>query len=139
MREAPDRPPSSAASPRCGTSRTVRPATFAGTAREAGAADPEQPGRQLALLIDGAAARTRVLKARLLESALGVELPAYAASKHGVLGITRALANAWSRHGIRVEAIAPGYTVTDLTRAHREDAGRAATILGRIPAGRCRA
>lgn len=64
----------------------------------------------------------------------GVEVPAYAASKHGLLGLTRALANEWTPHGIRVNAIAPGYMETDFTLAHRENADRAENMLRRIPA-----
>lgn len=66
----------------------------------------------------------------------GVEVPAYAASKHGILGISRALANEWAPYGIRVNTIAPGYMSTELTTAHRNDAERAAFMLGRIPMGR---
>lgn len=43
-------------------------------------------------------------------------VPAYTASKTGVLGLTRALAHKWGRDGIRVNAIAPGYHRTDMTR-----------------------
>lgn len=39
----------------------------------------------------------------------GYEVPSYAAAKHGLLGMTRALANEWAPHRIRVNAIAPGY------------------------------
>ncbi|WP_218828298.1 MULTISPECIES: SDR family oxidoreductase [unclassified Rhodococcus (in: high G+C Gram-positive bacteria)] len=66
----------------------------------------------------------------------GVEVPSYAASKHGILGVTRALANEWAPHGIRVNTIAPGYMSTDLTTAHRNDAERAAFMLKRIPMAR---
>ena len=66
----------------------------------------------------------------------GVEVPAYAASKHGLLGMTRALANEWSPHGVRVNAIAPGYMSTEFTAAHRQDAVRYETMLGRMPIGR---
>ncbi|MEV0136197.1 2-dehydro-3-deoxy-D-gluconate 5-dehydrogenase KduD [Dactylosporangium sp. NPDC050688] len=66
----------------------------------------------------------------------GVRVPAYAASKHAVLGLTRALANEWAGHGVNVNAIAPGYMATDNTAALRDDPHRAAAILERIPAGR---
>jgi len=66
----------------------------------------------------------------------GFEVPSYAASKHGLLGITRALANEWAPQGIRVNAIAPGYMETELTAAHRDDPTKAEKMLNRIPAGR---
>ena len=53
-----------------------------------------------------------------------------------VAGITRALANEWARHGINVNAIAPGYMATDNTAPLRADPERAPAILDRIPAGR---
>jgi 2-deoxy-D-gluconate 3-dehydrogenase len=66
----------------------------------------------------------------------GVRVPSYTASKSGVMGITRALANEWAAHGINVNAIAPGYMSTDNTAALRADAARNAAILERIPANR---
>jgi 2-deoxy-D-gluconate 3-dehydrogenase len=66
----------------------------------------------------------------------GVRVPAYTASKHAVLGITRALANEWAGLGINVNAIAPGYMATDNTAALRDDPDRAGAIVDRIPAGR---
>jgi 2-deoxy-D-gluconate 3-dehydrogenase len=66
----------------------------------------------------------------------GVRVPSYTASKSGVMGITRALANEWAKHGINVNAIAPGYMATDNTSALRADESRNAAILERIPAGR---
>jgi len=66
----------------------------------------------------------------------GVRVPSYTASKSGVMGITRALANEWATHGINVNAIAPGYMSTDNTAALRADAARNASILERIPANR---
>jgi 2-dehydro-3-deoxy-D-gluconate 5-dehydrogenase len=66
----------------------------------------------------------------------GVRVPSYTASKSGVMGITRALANEWAQHGINVNAIAPGYMATDNTTALRADEARNAAILERIPAGR---
>ena len=62
-------------------------------------------------------------------------MPSYAASKHGLLGITRALANEWATDRIRVNAIAPGYMETELTAAHREDPAKAENMLRRIPIG----
>ncbi len=66
----------------------------------------------------------------------GLRVPAYAAAKHAVLGLTRALANEWAEHAVNVNAIAPGYMATDNTAPLREDPVRSASILERIPAGR---
>jgi 2-deoxy-D-gluconate 3-dehydrogenase len=66
----------------------------------------------------------------------GIRIPSYTASKGGVAGITRLLANEWAAKGINVNAIAPGYTVSNNTQAIRDDPDRNAAILSRIPAGR---
>jgi 2-deoxy-D-gluconate 3-dehydrogenase len=66
----------------------------------------------------------------------GIRVPAYTAAKHGLAGLTRALANDLAPHGITVNAIAPGYMETDNTTALRNDASRARQILDRIPVGR---
>lgn len=66
----------------------------------------------------------------------GKRVPAYAASKHAILGLTRALANEWGAAGVTTNAIAPGYTATDNTAELRADAERSAELLARIPAGR---
>jgi 2-deoxy-D-gluconate 3-dehydrogenase len=66
----------------------------------------------------------------------GVRVPAYTASKSGVIGVTRALANEWAKYGINVNAIAPGYMDTNNTAPLRADVNRNAAILDRIPAGR---
>ncbi len=66
----------------------------------------------------------------------GIQVPAYAASKHAVAGLTKALANEWASHGVTVNAIAPGYMSTDNTAALRADADRNASISARIPMGR---
>ncbi|MEL4179455.1 2-dehydro-3-deoxy-D-gluconate 5-dehydrogenase KduD [Roseateles sp. PN1] len=66
----------------------------------------------------------------------GVRVPSYTASKSGVMGITRLMANEWAAHRINVNAIAPGYMATNNTAALRADEGRNASILERIPAGR---
>jgi len=66
----------------------------------------------------------------------GIRVPSYTASKHGVLGLTRLMANELAPKGINVNAIAPGYIATANTQALRDDAQRSAEILGRIPAGR---
>lgn len=66
----------------------------------------------------------------------GVNVPGYAASKHAIIGLTRALANEWAPHGVNVNAIAPGYVHTDNTQALQQDSERYAAIRARIPAGR---
>ncbi|MEV2238315.1 SDR family oxidoreductase [Micromonospora sp. NPDC049891] len=77
-----------------------------------------------------------IFTASLLSFQGGITVPGYAASKSGVAGLTRALANEWAAHGVNVNAIAPGYIATDNTRALREDPDREQAILARIPAGR---
>src|SRR5580698_812914 len=74
--------------------------------------------------------------ASLLSFQGGITVPAYAASKHGIAGVTKALANEWARERINVNAIAPGYIATENTKALREDAVRNRAILDRIPEGR---
>ncbi|GIM94053.1 SDR family oxidoreductase [Paractinoplanes toevensis] len=66
----------------------------------------------------------------------GIRVPAYAAAKHAVVGLTKALANEWAAHGVNVNAVAPGYMATDNTSALRDDQARATAILDRIPAAR---
>ena len=66
----------------------------------------------------------------------GVRVPSYTASKHGIVGLTRLLANELAPHGITVNAIAPGYMETDNTEALRNDADRSRQLIDRIPLGR---
>jgi len=66
----------------------------------------------------------------------GIRVPSYAASKHGVAGITKLLANEWAAKGINVNAIAPGYVRTEATQALQDDPVRSERLLSRIPAGR---
>ncbi len=66
----------------------------------------------------------------------GIRVASYTASKHGVLGVTRALACEWAAKGINVNAIAPGYIVSNNTEALRNDPDRSTAILSRIPAAR---
>ncbi|MGY6548981.1 MAG: 2-dehydro-3-deoxy-D-gluconate 5-dehydrogenase KduD [Roseinatronobacter sp.] len=74
--------------------------------------------------------------ASLLSFQGGIRVAAYTASKHGVAGITRLLANEWAARGINVNAIAPGYIATNNTAALRDDPVRNQAILDRVPAGR---
>ena len=74
--------------------------------------------------------------ASLLSFSGGITVPGYTASKHAIAGITKALANEWASSGVQVNAVAPGYFVTDNTAALRADPKRSAEILARIPAGR---
>lgn len=74
--------------------------------------------------------------ASLLSFQGGITVPAYTASKSGVAGLTKALANEWAKHGLNVNAIAPGYMETDNTSALRADETRNRQIMERIPAGR---
>jgi 2-dehydro-3-deoxy-D-gluconate 5-dehydrogenase len=66
----------------------------------------------------------------------GIRVPSYTASKSGVMGITRLMANEWAKHDININAIAPGYMATDNTAPLRADENRANEILKRIPAER---
>ncbi len=66
----------------------------------------------------------------------GVRVPSYTASKSGVSGLTKAMANEWSAKGINVNAIAPGYIQTNNTKALQTDLTRSQQIVARIPAGR---
>jgi 2-deoxy-D-gluconate 3-dehydrogenase len=66
----------------------------------------------------------------------GIRTASYTASKSGLAGITRLLANEWAARGINVNAIAPGYMITDNTEALRADKARNQQILDRIPAQR---
>lgn len=77
-----------------------------------------------------------IFTASLLSFQGGITVPAYAAAKSGLAGLTKALANEWARHGVNVNAIAPGYIDTDNTQALRDDPQRSRAILQRIPAGR---
>ena len=74
--------------------------------------------------------------ASLLAFQGGIRIPAYTASKHGVAGLTKLLANEWAAKGINVNAVAPGYVETNNTEALRADPDRSRSILDRIPAAR---
>lgn len=74
--------------------------------------------------------------ASLLSFQGGITVPAYAASKHAVAGLTRALANDWAGRGLNVNAVCPGYVRTQVTAALQQDPVRNRQILERIPQGR---
>jgi len=77
-----------------------------------------------------------VFVASLLSFQGGITVPGYTASKSGIAGLTKALANEWAGAGVNVNAVAPGYVATDNTQALRDDPVRREQILQRIPAGR---
>ena len=66
----------------------------------------------------------------------GIRVPSYTASKSGIGGLTKLLANEWASKGINVNAIAPGYIATNNTAALQADETRNKSILDRIPAGK---
>lgn len=77
-----------------------------------------------------------IFTASLLSFQGGLNVPAYAAAKSGLAGLTRALANEWAPSGVNVNAVVPGYIETGNTQALRDDPLRNTDILRRIPAGR---
>ena len=77
-----------------------------------------------------------IFTASLLSFQGGINVPGYTAAKSAIAGLTKALANEWTAHGVTVNSIAPGYIATDNTEALRADSGRSTAILERIPAGR---
>ncbi len=86
-------------------------------------------------MIDRGAGKV-VFVASMLSFQGGINVPGYTASKSGLAGLTKALANEWAGRGVNVNAVAPGYIRTDNTRALQDDPGRSAEILARIPARR---
>lgn len=66
----------------------------------------------------------------------GIRVPSYTASKSGVGGLTKLLANEWASKGVNVNAIAPGYIATNNTAALQADETRNRQIMERIPEGR---
>jgi 2-dehydro-3-deoxy-D-gluconate 5-dehydrogenase len=74
--------------------------------------------------------------ASLLSFSGGMNVVAYAAAKGGVAQMTKAMANEFTKLGINVNAIAPGYFETDATAGVRQNPERMTQLLSRIPAGR---
>ena len=66
----------------------------------------------------------------------GPRVPAYTASKGGIAQLSKAMAVAWAADGIRVNAVAPGWIATDLTRELQDDSARSAQLMARTPMGR---
>src|SRR3984885_3883700 len=84
-----------------------------------------------------AARRGKIINiASVLSFQGGVRVASYTASKSGIAGLARMLANEWAGKGLNVNAIAPGYFATNNTQALRSDESRNRDILARIPAGR---
>lgn len=124
----------------------------AGTIRRTPAAQHSDADWDLVLQVDltaqfvltravGAAMVTRgsgkiIFTASLLSFQGGITIPGYTAAKHGIAGLTKALANEWAPRGVNVNAIAPGYIATDNTQPLQDDPARSSAILDRIPAGR---
>jgi 2-deoxy-D-gluconate 3-dehydrogenase len=77
-----------------------------------------------------------IFMASMLSFQGGITVPSYAASKGGIATLVKAFANEWAAKGVNVNAIAPGYIATDVTRPLMEDPVRNPAILARIPAGR---
>jgi len=77
-----------------------------------------------------------IFTASLLSFQGGINVPSYAASKGGIAQLTKSLANECAKHGVNVNAIAPGYISTDNTKDLRSDSIRSKSILERIPANR---
>ena len=84
-----------------------------------------------------ASAKGAIVNIASMHAIFGAPLsPAYAASKGGVVQLTKSLAVAWAEDGIRVNAIAPGWIETPMTAPARADAARNRAILDRTPLGR---
>lgn len=74
--------------------------------------------------------------ASMLSYTGGITVPSYTASKHGIAGVTKALANEWAHHNVQINAIAPGYFKTDNTQLLQDNPVRSKSIQSRIPADR---
>ena len=94
-------------------------------------------GRHMIARIGEAGGSGKIINiASMLTFQGGIRVPSYTASKSGIGGLTKLLANEWARHGINVNAIAPGYIATNNTTALQADPVRNSAILDRIPAGK---
>lgn len=79
----------------------------------------------------------KIINIASMQSFFGIpNTPAYAASKGAVAQLTKALGNEWISQGINVNALAPGWIATKLTKGVTEDPVRTKEIMGRLPAGR---
>lgn len=79
----------------------------------------------------------KIINIASMQSFFGIpNTPAYAASKGAVAQLTKALGNEWISKGVNVNALAPGWIATKLTKAVVEDESRSKEIMGRLPAGR---
>jgi 2-deoxy-D-gluconate 3-dehydrogenase len=67
---------------------------------------------------------------------VGTGIPAYGASKAGIAHLTKTLAKAWAKYGIRVNGIAPGWFITEMSETVRNDPQRSNDILGKVPMAR---
>jgi 2-deoxy-D-gluconate 3-dehydrogenase len=87
--------------------------------------------------IGGIGRRKKIVFIASMTSFVGsMEIPAYTASKGAIAQLTKALNNEWMAKGINVNAIAPGYIETELTKAIKDGGQKEIEILQRIPAGR---
>ena len=66
----------------------------------------------------------------------GLNVASYAAGKAGVHQLTKSLCNEWAQHGVNVNAVAPGYVLTEITRPLKDDPSRNPSIMARLPVGR---
>lgn len=79
----------------------------------------------------------KIINIASMFSFLGGQLsPAYAATKHGIVGFTKAYCDELAQHNVQVNAIAPGYFATEITQATRSDPATNQRVLDHIPAGR---
>ena len=77
----------------------------------------------------------KIINIASLYSFFGGKLsPAYAATKHGIVGLTKAMCDELAAFNIQVNAIAPGYFKTPLTEGTRNNEQQSAEVLSRIPA-----